>query len=858
MLRNKNSGMEAGCVMLLMSIVVSFTVLLIGLIMKFGYFDDQSREYVIERPDTPLPWINYLGNERYFGLISNTAGGYSFYQDARMRRITRYRYNHAPLDVGGRYLYIRDNQAAETGQKEYYWSPSWQPVRCDLDRYHCRHGLGYTTILGIKNGIGCRGTYFVPLGQDFELWHFTVNNLREKKADLSFFTAVEFCLWDAWDDQTNFQRNLSIGEVEVENGVIYHKTEYRERRDHFAYLACFPEPAGFDTQREAFLGPYRGWEGPQAVERGHTTGSIAHGWQPVGVQQIDLVLAPGEEKELIVMLGYQTNPPGEKYSDLSNQVINKERALEKIGQFLNPDYARKAVVDLKGYWGELLSTIQVETPDVHVNRMVNIWNQYQVMATFNFSRSASYFESGIGRGMGFRDSNQDLLGFVHLIPDRARERLIDLAATQKENGSAYHQYQPLTKRGNDAVGSDFNDDPLWLVLAAAAYLKETADWSLLDEEVPFDNRPGTEQPFYQHLLTSLQFTQNHLGPHGLPLIGRADWNDCLNLNCFSTEPGESFQTTTNKAGDTAESVFIAGLFILAAKEMALIAESYRGAGAGKEYFRAADHMKDLVWEYGWDGDWFRRAYDDNGDPIGSRHCKEGQIFIEPQGICIMAGLGLEDGRAAQALDAVHQRLATRHGIILQQPAYSRYYLHLGEISSYPPGYKENAGIFCHTNPWIMIAEARCGNGDQALDYYLRINPSVRESESEIHKCEPYVYAQMIAGRDAPTHGEAKNSWLTGTAAWNFVAISQWILGIRPTFQGLRIAPVLPEGWKGFRAVRKFRGTSYHIEVQRVGPGSSVEITLDGEVLKGNVILKDPGNKAEAAVLVRLGKTADKG
>ena len=819
--------------------------------MKFGYFDDKNREYAIQKPDTPLPWINYLGNEDYFAIISNTAGGYSFYKDARLRRLTRYRYNNAPLDVGGRYLYIRDNQAEK--DEDLYWSPTWQPVRKKLDRYECRHGLGYSIIESGFNGINCRGTYFIPLNQEFEFWSYELSNRRDFIVDLSLFSAVEFCLWDAMDDQTNYQRNLNIGEVEIEDGVIFHKTEYRERRNHFAYLACSLPVVGFDTQREDFLGPYRGWESPQVVKSGETGDSIAHGWQPVGVQRINIKLKPGEQKQIIFMLGYQENVNSEKYSNSQQTRINITSAQAKISECLNSRYLKQAYLELKDYWESLLGVYQVNTSDEHTNRMVNTWNQYQVMATFNFSRSASYFESGIGRGMGFRDSNQDILGFVHLIPARARQRLLDLAATPKQDGSAYHQYQPLTKRGNDDVGSGFNDDPLWLILAAAAYLKETGDWSVLDEFVPYDNEPGTEDTFYQHLDKSINFTLDNLGPHQLPLIGRADWNDCLNLNCYSTEPGQSFQTTTNKEGKTAESIFIAGLFVLAAKEMAHIAERHKGSEIAKQYLNFANSMESRIWKDGWDGRWFRRAYDNFGEVLGSETCKEGQIFIEPQGICIMAGLGIDDGNAMQALNAVETRLATPHGIILQQPAYSKYYLNLGEISSYPPGYKENAGIFCHTNPWIMIAETMLGEGGRAFDYYTRINPSKREEISELHKCEPYVYAQMIAGRDAPTHGEAKNSWLTGTAAWNFVAISQWILGIRPTYDGLEINPVIPDSWNGFSARRIFRGLEYKITVSRIGPGNQAEVIVDGKKLHGTIISEPTQKSKLIQVEVNLGK-----
>jgi cellobiose phosphorylase len=464
-----------------------------------------------------------------------------------------------------------------------------------------------------------------------------------------------------------------------------------------------------------------------------------------------------------------------------------------------------------------------------------------------------------------------------MIPERARERILDISATQLKNGGAFHQYQPLTKRGNNDVGSGFNDDPAWLILGVAAYIKESGDWSILDELVQYENEEGSETPLYEHLQRSIQYTLDRLGPNNLPLIGRADWNDCLNLNCFSDTPGQSFQTTTNKDGTVAESVFIAGLFVLVCKEMAGLTRKFalrkaeemkEGRGdsfvfplSSDDYLKFASNMESTVWKVGWDGDWFRRAYDNFGHVLGSKENTEGRIFIEPQGICIMAGLGVQNGNAIKALDSVAEYLATPHGIVLQQPAFSQYYLHLGEISSYPPGYKENASVFCHTNPWIMIAEAMVGRGDKAFDYYKRINPSAREEISELHKCEPYVYAQMIAGKDAATHGEAKNSWLTGTAAWNYAAITQYILGIRPTFDGLEIAPVIPANWDGFKATRKYRDVTYHINVtnpKHVNKGVE-KITVNGKQVypeqgrrvKGSVIRAEAGS-GEVNVEVVMG------
>jgi cellobiose phosphorylase len=797
--------------------------------MRYGYFDDDRREYVITRPDTPVPWINYLGTDEHFGTVSNTAGGFSWHLDARLRRLTRYRYNNVPGDAGGRYLYLRDDATGE------FWSPSWQPTRTPLDEYECRHGLSYTTIRSSRAGIAAETLYYVPRGENLEVWRATITNDRETTAQLSLFSSVEFALWDAQDDTTNFQRNYSTGEVEVVDGVIYHKTEYRERRDHFAYFACSEPLAGFDTQREAFLGPYRGFDEPAGVERGELSNSVAHGWSPHGAHHVKLTLEPGETKEVVFLLGYWVNPRDAKFESLG--VVNKSLVKPVIAHWLDPQTVREGFADLNAYWANMLSVLVADTPDTDSNRMVSIWNAYQCLVTFNLSRSVSSYETGISRGMGFRDSCQDLLGAVQLVPERSRERILDIAATQFASGGAYHQYQPLTKTGNDAIGSGFNDDPLWLVLAVAAYLKETGDATILDEPVKFSDGGGTT--LYGHLELSVQYTLDRIGPHGLPLIGRADWNDCLNLNCFSETPGESFQTTENQSGGVAESVFIAGLFTLAVRELAGIA-ALSGRAAEAEAYRAdAEKMAAATAEHGWDGEWFLRAYDFYGTPVGSSRNPEGQIFIEPQGMCIMGGIGLSDSSdsrpdeadlgpaslAERALASVKERLATPHGVMLLQPAFTAYHVELGEISSYPPGYKENASVFCHTNPWVMIASAMTGDGDAAFDYYRRINPSAREPLSEVHRCEPYVYAQMIAGQDAPTHGEAKNSWLTGTAAWNFVAITQWIMGIRPELDGLRIDPVIPSAWPGFTATRRFRGATYEITVRRAG-------TLDSGLAEG--------------------------
>ena len=799
--------------------------------MKFGHFDDDAREYAITTPRTPLPWINYLGSEAFFSLVSHTAGGYSFYKDAKLRRITRYRYNNVPADSNGRYYYIKEGSII--------WNPGWQPTQTELDFYECRHGLGYSIITGKKNGLAARLELFVPVGDNCEIDRLVLTNESDAPKSFTVFSYVEFCLWNAVDDSTNFQRNFSTGEVEVEGSTIYHKTEYRERRDHYALYTVNTPIDGFDTSRDAFLGAWRSNSNPEAVEKGACTNSVAHGWAPVGVHQVNVTLNPGESRSLIYMLGYIENPQEEKWA--APGVINKTRAHELMARYATDAQVDEALARLHAHWNNLLSTYAVRSSDEKLDRMVNIWNQYQCMVTFNMSRSASYYESGTGRGMGFRDSCQDLLGFVHLIPARARERILDIAATQFPDGSAYHQYQPLTKKGNMDVGSGFNDDPLWLIAAVYAYLGETGDMSILDEQVDFDNDHTLAQPLLEHLRRSFGYLTTHKGPHGLPLIGRADWNDCLNLNCFSDTPGESFQTTGPSEGPVAESVFIAGMYVKYGNEFAEILDATNHADEAAAVRDEVAKMEHTALTAGWDGKWFRRAYDAYGHVVGGQECEEGQIFIEPQGMCVMAGIGVNTGEAVTALQSVQTRLDTKYGIVLLQPAYTKYHLELGEISSYPPGYKENAGIFCHNNPWVSCAETVVGHGDRAFEIYKKTCPAYIEDISEIHRTEPYVYSQMVAGCDAATFGEAKNSWLTGTAAWTFVDVSQYILGIQPTPAGLKIDPCLPHEMDGFILRRVWRGATYEITVDNTAHAEKgvASMTVNGQPGPTNTLSSAP-------------------
>lgn len=813
---------------------------------KFGYFDDAAREYVITSPFTPLPWINYLGNDGFYGLISNTAGGYCFYRDAKFRRLTRYRYNNVPMDSGGRYFYINDG--------EDIWCPGGRPADTQPDSFECRHGLGYSKFKSSKNGLQAELTCLIPLGLKAESYCLSLTNTTDQEKSFKLFSLLEWCLWNANDDAANFQRNFSTGEIEVEGSAIYHKTEFRERRNHYAFYTVNHAIDGYDTDRQHFVGTYNSFANPKAVVAGKANNSEAHGWSPIASHFFDLQLAPGETLDLVFMLGYIEVEEEQKWQ--APGVINKQPAKDLFAQVDSKEKFDHECKRLQQYWAEKLATLQVDTPDDKFNRSINIWNQYQNMVTFNMSRSASYYESGIGRGMGFRDSHQDTIGFTHMAATEVRERLLDLSATQKSDGSAYHQYQPLTKKGNADIGGNFNDDPMWMILGTANYIKETGDWSILDEQISFDDMPEKSVSHFEHLKLAFDHVTERLGPHKLPLIGRADWNDCLNLNCFSSDPNESFQTTENNAGGTAESLMIAGQFVLYGRDFVELCKQRGETALAESAQKSVDEMVASIKEHGWDGEWFLRAYDANSQPIGSHKNEEGKIFIESQGFCVMAGVGHEDGKAIKALDSVREYLACDYGIVLNQPAFTTYHIAYGEISTYPPGYKENAGVFCHNNPWIVISEAMLGRGDHAMDYFRKITPAYLQHLHERHKTEPYVYSQMIAGKDAYIPGEAKNSWLTGTAAWSFYAATQYILGVRPEYDGVVIEPCLPSDWDNFSMQRQFRDASYEIKIEKTSTSDNTVyyMLIDGEKVEGNQIPYSRFN-GKHTVEVRIG---DKG
>jgi cellobiose phosphorylase len=793
---------------------------------SYGHFDTQQREYVITEPLTPLPWINYLGGKALCSILSNTGGGYSFHRDAKLRRLTRYRYDSVPLDSTGKYLYIADGDCA--------WNPGFRPTCTPLDAYECRHGLGYTRFRSARNGLSADLLVFVSDDDGAELQLLTLRNDTTAAKTVRLYSFVEWCQWNAEDDGGNLQRNLSLGECFVDGSIICHVTGYRERRAHYAFHLVNRAVDGFDTDRSAFLGAYGDPGDPEVVRARRSNDSRVSGWWPIASLAVSLTLRPGESQEVVFATGFAENAPAEKWARDGSPNVSAARRLH--ARLLDAQHVANAFAAHRRRWATLLDALQVSTPDPRLNELVNTWNAYQCLVTFNLARSASLFETGRGRGIGFRDSNQDCLGVAHIAPDDVRERLVHLAATQKSDGSAYHQYQPLTRTGNSDIGSGFNDDPLWLVLGVCAYIRETARLDLLEAVVPFEDVFGGAATMRDHLEASLRYTLERLGEHGLPLIGRADWNDCLNLNAHSSDPDESFQTAPMRTSGRAESVMIGALFVLAAREFAALAASAGDGAASARYLSAADAMSVSIEKHAWDGNWFLRAYDHSGAPVGSHRNAEGQIFLEPQALCAMAGIGADAGLVDRALHSVAERLACAFGIQLLDPPYRWYDSGLGEISTYLPGYKENGSVFCHTNPWVIIAETLRGRGDRAMQYLRAIAPTY-QSDPQRRRTEPYVYAQMVAGMHAARPGEAKNSWLTGSASWSHVAVTQYILGVRPSLEGLVIDPCIPADWPQFSARRSFRGATYQIDVanpRRACRGVR-RMLVDGRTVAGNVV-----------------------
>ena len=770
----------------------------------YGYFDEAAREYVITRPDTPTPWLNYIGEGRYGGIVSNTGGGYSFDRDPRNRRVTRYRYNAIPVDQPGRYVYLRDQ---ETGE---YWSPTWQPVRRDLEGYECRHGTAYTRIVGKYKGIETEVTYFVPLSPvdepaPVELWVLRVRNTGSAPRRLRSFSYAEFSFADALSDLTNLDWAQHIVFSSCENGTISVGTKFNPL---VYFFASSEAPAGYTCDREDFVGRNRDLADPIVVETGNPSNAHSPRGNSVGSLTHDIELAPGEERQIVYVMG-ATERPAE--------------IARVVARFAQPAEVAAAFTALRDDWTAYLSRFTVETPDADTNAMLNFWNQVQCRTTLYWSRFVSGYESGLGRGMGTRDSGQDTLGTMHTVPDHARRMLTRIWEMQFADGHTWHQFFPLTGEGGPGLAAEypnwpqwFSDDHLWLIISVCAYLRETGDFAYLEQRVPYVDH--AEETVWEHMLRAVDFTLNHRGPHGLPRSGFSDWNDTLNIDHGSGK---------------AESVWTAMQFCRAMLDLAQLCERIDRPADGRRFAGLHASMAAAINENAWDGAWYTRAFDDDGLPIGVSGAAHHAIDLITQSWCVLGEVAPPE-RAEQAMASADEKLNTKYGIALLWPPYDGADDRVRGTSTYVPGAKENGGIFCHANTWSIVAAAMLGHGDDAYRYYRQILPLAR-TDSDLYKVEPYTYPQNICGPTHPSFGMARNAWLTGTASWTFVAATQWILGIRPTYEGLRVAPAIPAAWPGFKAHREFRGTAYEIEVRREGTGNAVSLVVDGVAIAGDVV-----------------------
>ena len=782
---------------------------------EFGFFDLTNREYVIKTPGTPEPWLNYMGLEgELCGLISNSAGGPTWLKDPAERRITRYVQVGSCKDRPGRWLFVRDN---DTGD---FWSPTGQPVTwARLDSYECRHGLGYTRIASVRDDVSVDLLHFIPLGAHVEIQRVALRNGSNLRRRLSLFTYREFVNDTAANDLTNVQFSGHVARVDFdpEDARILYLTTPRENPGPLPFCAVSEQPAGYDTKCAVFLGD-GAIDNPQVVREGSARGSLAGDETAVGVFQLDVDLGPGEERVLHVVLGVADGPEAAREL-LAGWLGNDARVLE-------------ALEDLKAYAADLLGALQCEVPDPQVQVMVNTWNALQCWINFQFSRSISGHAVGMRRSMGTRDSLQDLLGYMHLAPEKARERLLEMIhAVQLEDGSCRHQYSALTQQGSEQTG--FSDDHLWAVLAVADYVKETGDLSILDEELSYsDNRESVEN-VYHHLLRAVRYSFDDLGAHGLPRLRAADWNDTI-----GDGPND----------EVSESVLVGMMLVRMArdlKELTLrsgrkglpIRHAGRAVNVLAFLDRVGETLAETVNREAWveEGPWYARGTDGEGEWFGVPERKEAKIFLEPQPWAVLSGVADEE-RARQAMDSVNDLLATPMGIQILTPACSE--APSGNFHVFPKGAKENGGIFCHPNPWAVCAEAMLGRADRAYAYYRAILPAAASEEDPAHyAAEPYVYGQQRYGREHREYGKLAGTWLTGAAAWNYVAGTQYVLGIRRDWDGLLVDPCIPADWERFSVTRRFRGATYEIEVQNPGRVSKgvKSVTVDGERVKGAVL-----------------------
>ncbi|MFH0940006.1 MAG: glycosyl transferase [Planctomycetota bacterium] len=771
-----------------------------NVVKRYGHFDVANREYVITRPDTPSPWHNYLTNGHFTSYVSNTGGGLCFCDDAQHRRILRTLLHSRPVDQPGRYLYLRDAVTKEI------WSATWAPVYTDLKKfqYECRVGAGYNRIRSECHGIETIVTYFVAPDVNAEIWRVSVRNLTSRPRVIDLFSYAEFLLWSQPRDE-DLDAAYKCTNVVKEGNCIIHQSLYDFTGDcygwkpQYAYFSSSAAPKTFDVLMDSFIGVYRGYDRPLAVERGRCANWLNRGGHPCAAMHFPLRLKPEQTQNFAFSVGY---------------VYNRKELHPQAQRSANVKFVDAQFKKLKTHWKTYLDQFTAHTGDEMLDTPFNTFAMVQSRTTFLLSRSISPYQLMGSRGLGFRDSNQDILGAIsHAPPQESREMLASLLSVIYESGEACHTFFPAKKEGS---GWHCFDDHLWPALTVNSYVKETGDLAFLKRVIPYwkSKREGT---VLERLERTLQFTDRHLGKHGLPLLGFADWNDCLN------------------AADGCESVFTASLYCAAAKA---VAELYRADGDernAQRCFKRAQTMADRINKFCWDGQWYSRLILNDGRRVGAKNSPYGKIYIESNVWAALSDAAPEQ-RARQALDSVRKHLGTPFGFRLLTPPFMKYAPEIGSIGVFAPGLKENGSIFCHTNPWLIAAECELGRGDKAFDALSRISPAAKDKIQWIHGSEPYVISQMIALPPNREVGRARNPWLTGGAAWFYLAMSQYILGIKPDFDGLRIDPCVP-GWKQFKVSRVFRGTRYNITVhnpKRVFKGVAGLSVGDKELI-GNLI-----------------------
>lgn len=781
--------------------------------MKFGYFDDANKEYVIERPDTPRSWSNYLGSTEYGAIITNNAGGYSFFHSAAQGRFVRLRFNAVPMDQPGRYIYIHDQESKD------YWSASWQPVGKPLDQYKsvCRHGTAYSVIRSEYAQIETETTYFVPLGRRFECWLVRTTNNSPKKRNLRLFTFVEYSNnWHVWQDSFNLQYTQFILRMDVVDQIIdqginvslpdmEEDFENHDQNRHTFMAVGGAEVRGFDTDREKFLGPYRTYANPLVVEKGQCANSIAVGDNGCGVLQVDMELQPGEAKEFVVLMGI-------------GKAGREGKAAVK--EFDGPAKARAAFHALKAFWHRRLEGMSVKTPDPEFNSMMNMWNPFNCLITYAWSRAASLVYSGERDGLGYRDTVQDLLGVLPTIPEEAGKRLELMLTGQVSTGGAMPLVKPFAHQpGQEKPPQEEeyrSDDCLWLFNTIPAYVQETGDIAFYQKVLPYADEG--EATVLGHMRRAIEFNLERSGIHGLPCGLAADWNDCLVL------------------GHCGETVFVAFQVRYALKTYVEICEMLNQP---KEVQWAREKLAILdrnIETHTWDGEWYLRAFRYDGLKYGSKENEEGSLWLNPQSWAVLSGHAPPE-KAEMVMKAVRERLATESGIMIIDPPYEKADLRVVKAPLFNKGMKENGSIFCHTQGWAIIAETMLGHGNQAYQYFRAFMPAAYNDRAEIRQIEPYVYSQFTHSKYSPRFGASRLPWLTGTAAWAYHAATNYILGIRPEYQGLRLDPCIPSSWKSFSVERRFRKRWLSIRVRNEkGVQKGVRhVVLNGETLPSNFI-----------------------